>query len=187
VWITAFNAFGGMDENPSSLVLARLAALRPELRTVVLPTEFDAGRARLLELPAQGLEALVMLGFDQTARAVKLEYLAQNRVHARMPDNAGLCPRDAEVVPGGPAHYASTLPLERWYDLLRRAGVPVVRSDDAGTFVCNHVFYTALHRGAAQAPDTPMGFIHLPPFAALGMEAQVQALCLLIDDGADLL
>ncbi|MEN8184635.1 MAG: pyrrolidone-carboxylate peptidase, partial [Myxococcota bacterium] len=48
-------------------------------------------------------------------------------------------------------------------------------SDDAGGFLCNHVFYRARdwveHAGLA----IPCGFVHLPPLEALPLARQREA------------
>ena len=42
-----------------------------------------------------------------------------------------------------------------------RACVPAMVSQTAGTFVCNHVFYTLLHTLRRQ-PGVAAGFLHVP-------------------------
>jgi pyroglutamyl-peptidase len=44
---------------------------------------------------------------------------------------------------------------------LREAGLPAEVSNTAGTFVCNHVFYSLMH-ALADRPRVPAGFVHLP-------------------------
>ena len=43
---------------------------------------------------------------------------------------------------------------------IREAGLPGAVSNTAGTYVCNDVLYTLLHRFAGT--DTKVGFIHVP-------------------------
>ena len=38
--------------------------------------------------------------------------------------------------------------------------------DDAGGYVCNHVFFTAAHLVATEFPGTSCGFVHLPAVQA---------------------
>ena len=79
-----------------------------------------------------------------------------------MPDNGGDCPVDRPVVAGAPAAYFSGLPIKRIVATLRAAGIPASVSQTAGTFVCNHVFYSLAHLLATRHPSTRGGFIHLP-------------------------
>ena len=66
-----------------------------------------------------------------------------------------------EIVPGGPAAYFATLPLEDLRDALAAAGLPAAVSLTAGAYLCNASFYLARH--ALDARGTPCGFIHVPP------------------------
>ncbi|WP_295839700.1 hypothetical protein [uncultured Microbacterium sp.] len=66
---------------------------------------------------------------------------------------------DALVVDGGPAAYFATLPVKAIAAVVDDAGIPAAVSYSAGTFVCNHVMYTALD---AAGPDTRAGFVHVP-------------------------
>ena len=48
---------------------------------------------------------------------------------------------------------------------LRSASVPSAITNHAGTFVCNHVFYSALHEAEQAGLPTRCGFLHLPALA----------------------
>jgi len=74
------------------------------------------------------------------------------------------------VVPGGPAAYFSTLPLDAIHARLAGAGLPVEYSLTAGAYLCNAAFYLARH--ALDATDTPCGFLHMPPTGDLACAAQ---------------
>ena len=85
---------------------------------------------------------------------------------ARIPDNAGRQPIDEPVWPGAPAAYFSSLPIKAIVQALRSQGLPASVSNTAGTFVCNHTFFTLmhlLHTGAAGTPPGARGgFVHVP-------------------------
>jgi pyroglutamyl-peptidase len=85
--------------------------------------------------------------------------VAINLADARIPDNDGAQPVDAPVVDGGPAAYFATLPVKAIAAAVSGAGIPSTVSHSAGTFVCNHVMYTALD---AAAQGTRAGFVHVP-------------------------
>ena len=96
--------------------------------------------------------------------AIGLERVAINVNDARIADNAGQQPVDEPVVAGGPNAYFSTLPLKACVQALKAAGLPAEVSNTAGTFVCNHVFYSLMHALAQHTgrPAVPAGFVHLP-------------------------
>ena len=71
--------------------------------------------------------------------------------------------KGAIIEPDGPAAYWSTLPDQE--DLVRalnEAGIPAKLSYHAGTHLCNHILYTALHESATGPRTMKAGFLHLP-------------------------
>ena len=57
---------------------------------------------------------------------------------------------------------ASSLDLDALVAGLRRTEI----SHDAGTFVCNHLYYEVLRYGCDRAPQAPCLFIHVPVLTA---------------------
>jgi len=106
---------------------------------------------------------VLVLALGQAGRtAISLERVAINVNDARIPDNAGVQPIDEAVRRGAPAAYFSTLPIKAMAAALQAAGIAAEVSQTAGTFVCNHVFYSLAHLLATRHPNTRGGFIHLP-------------------------
>jgi len=182
--LTAFNPFGQLTHNASEQVLTAFlaqTALGSSVHGVVLPTEFVAARTHMQELVARlKPEAIVMLGVAEGRSAINLEHFALNIQDARMPDNAGFKPRHCPVEAEGPPAFRSSLPLELWCNLLNDEGIPCEHSYEAGTYVCNHLFYSTHFDLASQALTIPAGFVHLPPLEMLPLEIQVKALNLML-------
>ncbi|MGN8552573.1 UNVERIFIED_CONTAM: pyroglutamyl-peptidase I [Microbacterium sp. SLM126] len=163
VLLTGFEPFGGDAGNPSGeavhLVAARWAG--PEvLVTAVLPVTFAGAAARMRELMAEHRPDIVIAaGLAGGRTRIGVERVAVNLLDARIPDNDGAQPIDEPSVAGAPAARFATLPVKAILRALEDAGIPAEVSYSAGTFVCNHVFFTALE---ASAPGTRAGFIHVP-------------------------
>lgn len=163
VLLTGFEPFGGDAANPSGAA-ASLVASRwegPEaLVTAVLPVTFAGAADRLRELLAEHRpDVVIAAGLAGGRAAIGVERVAVNLVDARIPDNDGDQPMDAPSVAGAaPAHFA-TLPVKEIARRITAAGIPADVSYSAGTFVCNHVFFTALE---AAASGTRAGFVHVP-------------------------
>ena len=66
------------------------------------------------------------------------------------------------MVRDGPAAYFSTLPIKACVAEIRRAGLPAAISNSAGTFVCNHVFYSAMDIAEEYEARFRGGFLHVP-------------------------
>ena len=168
VLLTGFDPFGGSHVNPSWQAVHALDGRVIAGRRVIgaeLPTVFGQSLRRLDELVAQHQPALVVCTGQAGGRgALSLERVAINVNDARIPDNAGAQPIDTPVVAGGPAAYFTTLPIKAMLQALLREGINAEVSQTAGTFVCNHVFYGAMHDVATlhELRHSRAGLIHVP-------------------------
>ena len=185
ILLTGFEAFGTVDENPSQVIVERLAELHslPDHITLaceVLPVEYELTGQLIRDLiKIHEPDAVVMLGVAASRREINLEYHAVNCDTATSPDNKGV-KRTGHVIDYRFDHYfkrTSTLPLDYLYYELRENGIPVKRSYDAGGYVCNHLFYHALSYALDDSPQAlKTGFIHLPSFEVMPCEAQLEAI-----------
>ena len=69
-------------------------------------------------------------------------------------------PKDEKCVPDGQNAFFSTLPVKAMVNAIKEKGIPASLSYTAGTFVCNDLLYTLLHR--FERTDIKIGFIHVP-------------------------
>lgn len=161
--ITGFDAFGGENINPSWLAVEKLPPRIGDhtLCKLVIPTVFGEAARMVLEAAEEFQpDVILCVGLAGGRDAVTPERIAVNIRDARIPDNAGSQPRGEFVVPGAPAAYFATVPVEKMAQAVRDAQVPGAVSNTAGTYVCNDVMYTLLHRYAETA--VKVGFIHVP-------------------------
>src|SRR6478609_8159857 len=163
VLLTGFEPFGGDLSNPSGAAVILVASRweGPEaLVTAVLPVTFAGAAERMRELLAEHRPDIVIAaGLAGGRAAIGVERVAMNLIDARIPDNAGAQPIDVPCITGAPAAHFSTLPVKAVTAALVARGIPAELSHSAGTFVCNHVFFTALD--IVKAPRRA-GFIHVP-------------------------
>ncbi len=166
--VTGFDAFGGDAINPSYEAVRRLPARigRLEVVTAELPTAFARAARRLRALIARERPVIVLcVGLAAERDALSVERVAVNLCHARIADNDGRQPVDKPVITNAPAAYFSTLPVVDTVTALARAGLRAEMSLSAGTFVCNHVFYSLMHAAAKQTGARRIlraGFVHVP-------------------------
>ena len=133
------------------------------MQTTILQTEYDRAARRIGSLIEElRPDAVVSLGVDSKAEGICLERIALNLDDKEFADNAGEVRLARPIVPGGPMVYLSTLPLDAMLKALRQADFPATISNHAGTYVCNHVFYTARHLLEQSRRQIPCGFIHVP-------------------------
>ncbi len=165
ILLTAFEPFGGETVNPSleaaKDVPGRIGEAGIVLRTV--PVTFaGAADAVIRAARTERPDAVLCLGQAGGRAALTPERVAINLDDARIPDNAGACPKEQPIDPDGPAAYFSRLPVRAMAERIRSAGVPAEVSCTAGTFVCNHLMYALLRWIDTEAPELAGGFMHVP-------------------------
>lgn len=165
ILVTGFEPFGGETLNPSAQVVAGLpdTIAGAEIVKLILPVVRGEGAVQA----AQALEehqprAVLSVGQAAGRSTVSVERVAVNLDDYSMEDNGGNRPQDEPVVADGPDAYLCTLPVKEMAAAIRAAGIPAQVSLSAGSFVCNHVFYSLCHLLATGYPGVRAGFIHIP-------------------------
>lgn len=103
---------------------------------------------------------------------------------------------DVPIVPDAPAAYFATVPVKRIVNAICGAGIAAQISDTAGTYVCNQLFYGALHYISVNSLPVRAGFIHVPRITeqgggrvkeqpAMDIESVVKALEIAVRETAD--
>lgn len=171
ILVTGFEPFNGAVINPSQLILEQLQA--PEgviLIKEVLPVEFFGSTRRLQELfEKHKPDVTVSLGQAGNRPEISVERVAINLNNVRssngkseLADNAGEKPVDRPIKADGAPAYFTTLPDWEMIAAIQEADVAGAASYTAGTYVCNHVMYTALYEAERNYPHMKAGFIHVP-------------------------
>lgn len=166
ILVTGFDPFGGEKINPSSVVLRYLpdSIEKAQIIKQQLPTVFKKSIQQMIDYIDE-FKPDVVLAIGQAAGrdALTMERIAINIDDARIPDNEGNQPIDEAIYPEGAAAYFTTLPIKKMVEAIKTAGIPGAVSNSAGTFVCNHVMYGALHYANQEtAPSFRAGFMHIP-------------------------
>jgi pyroglutamyl-peptidase len=175
--LTGFGPFPGAPRNASSLLveeLARVAGRRLPgfaVHAETLPTEWRAGPERLAQLiDTYDPVVAVHFGVSHRARGFVVETRARNACHDAL-DACGAAPDTLCVAADGPTELSATLPTGLIVERLRRKGLPVQLSRDAGGYLCNAVLYHSLmeaKRREGRGIGPKRGFIHIPDRLAAG-------------------
>jgi pyroglutamyl-peptidase len=163
--VTGFAPFGGASVNASHEAVRRLPARVGELNiaTAQLPTSYArCGAALISEIERLQPAMVLCIGEAGERTALNIERIAINVQDARIADNDGAQPVDEPAVANAPAAYFSTLPVRAIRAALLAENVPAEISNSAGTFVCNHLFYTLMHYAATSGAQLRGGFLHVP-------------------------
>lgn len=166
--LTAFEPFAGESTNPS-LEAARQMEMVDFLNAIIRVAELPVDRYRAVELALELIHSskpdiVIMLGEAGGRFRVNPERVAINVDDFRIADNAGNQPKDEPIVVGGPVAYFSTLPIREITDRVVRAHIPAAISNSAGSYLCNRLFYSVMHKISVDGLSAKAGFIHLPYF-----------------------
>lgn len=148
VLLTGFGPFREWTVNSSGEV-ARALAGRAGLLTRILPVDHEAGAAALRAALAAGEPRLVLCTGLCPEPRPRLE------LRARRPQT---------VAAGTPVHNG-VWPWAASLDAIRATGAPARLSGDAGGYVCETVYWTALD-ARRNGRAVPVAFLHLPPLSA---------------------
>ncbi len=163
--VTGFEPFGGDLINPSAEVVRWFAnnGKPSDAATAILPVDAVQAPRMITDLLLNHQpDVCLMLGQANGYAALSVERVAINLCDFRIPDNAGVWRIDEPIVEDGPAAYFSTAPVRDMVQAIRAAGVPADLSLSAGAYLCNMVYYIALHVCATHRLSTRCVFIHLP-------------------------
>ncbi len=186
VLLTGFDPFGQDTINPALELVKKMTTENipgVELTTIRLPVIFGEAITELIAKIEQIKPDLILSVGQAAGRIViSIERIGLNMNDTDHPDNAGNTPRDELIAENGPAAYFTTINVRKTYQEIKKASIPVVISNTAGTYVCNNLVYGALHYLAENnLKEIKYGFIHIPylpsqaaekskPFASLPLE-----------------
>jgi pyroglutamyl-peptidase len=134
-----------------------------DLHAAELPTSYAKSASVLSQaIDEVGPDIVLCVGQAGGRTELCLERVAINVQDARIRDNDGHQPIDRPVIKDGPAAYFATLPIKACVAAMRDAGLPASVSNTAGTFVCNHIFYSLMDTLRRQRQPARGGFLHVP-------------------------
>jgi pyroglutamyl-peptidase len=170
ILLTGFEPFGPHSENPSEVIVRRLASAPPDgvrLTSLVLPVAWSRAFPPLRQALLRGrFDAALLLGLAAARDHLEFERFALNWRASPSPDEDGVADDGSPIDPAGPAACFATIPLDALVAACRAAGAPVRTSNHAGTFLCNQVLYQTLRLCDRRDLRCRAGFLHLPPFRA---------------------
>lgn len=186
ILITGFEPFLDVTLNPSGEVAQRLDGelLEPiasqggviRLVGAVLPVSFErAPGAFSGAVDALGTPPLAVLSLGvHRGNSFRLESRARATFQSIKPDNDGAL--GGSIALPGPAVRTTSVDLSAAEDWLLEAGAPeVMRSEDAGGYLCERIFRAGLDKG--EEGGFSALFLHVPPVEAVPIDAQERIVC----------
>lgn len=166
ILITGFDPFGGESVNPAWEAVQKIPTKinNIEIVTEQIPTVFRESVEILLSAVEKHSPDIVLcIGQAGGRFELNIERVAINMDDARIPDNKGNQPLNSSIYLDGENAYFTNLPVKKMMQAVKDKGIPCSISYTAGTFVCNHIFYSLLyHINKKNINVQAGGFIHVP-------------------------
>ena len=148
ILITAFEPFGGAETNITQSVLSLLPDSLADwaIEKVCLPVSFKRAPIMLREaIATYSPDLVIMLGQCPAGENIRLERFVINMMDSQKADNDNYCPSEEQIYPGAPLAYRTPINIKTIVHHLQEEKLPVVLSNSAGLYVCNRIYYEALH------------------------------------------
>jgi pyroglutamyl-peptidase len=182
ILLTGYEAFGDFKVNPSIAACMRLNdKIYNGYRVVVeeISMRFEEVKDEIEgHVDKYKPAAVLSTGVSSEGACIKLERVAINVTTATGASKAEQLPEAESIRAGGPVGYFSTLPLQEFLEGLKRAGIPVLISNSAGTFGCNLIFYQLMDYLDRQGLNIPAGFIHVPRLPEQALDGKTPSMAL---------
>ena len=159
ILITGFEPFRGSNTNITQEIISQLPAQigNREIVTICLPVSFQRAPVALQQAIAQHQpDMILLLGQCPASESIRLERFAMNMMDAKNPDNDGYTPLEETIYLKAPLAYHSPINIKTIVHHLQEKELPAVVSNSAGLYVCNRVYYEALHLQRKAL------FVHIP-------------------------
>jgi pyroglutamyl-peptidase len=169
VLITGFGPFPGAPFNPTEGLVHRLGLRRrPALDGIERITHVFRTSYAVVdeELPAMIArhhpDILLMFGLAARTPYVRIETRARNTVSALVPDARGRMLKHKSIRPGAVAALLGRAPFQKLLRAARATRVPARLSRDAGTYLCNYVYWRGIEAQARERQIPLVAFVHVP-------------------------
>ena len=171
--VIGFEPFDGYSVNPSDELVKVINGRRIAGYDIVgatLPLDYNTALDKLEELLASHTPQ-VILCFGQASRAaISIERIAINALGTKRADNYGNTPETDVIDADAPAAYYANIDPHRLVEALKCEGIPAYVSYHAGTYGCNWLLFSILHKIATGTILGRATFIHLPPLPSQALE-----------------
>ena len=176
ILITGFEPFRGSDTNITQEIISQLPAQigNREIVTICLPVSFQRAPVALqLAIAQHQPDMILLLGQCPASESIRLERFAMNMMDSQKADNDGYCLSEEQIYPDAPLAYRTPIDIKTITHRLQEEKHPIVVSNSAGLYVCNRVYYEALHLQQNAL------FVHIPKnFDIKAATIVVQRLCI---------
>ncbi|OWY21870.1 hypothetical protein C7N43_16885 [Sphingobacteriales bacterium UPWRP_1] len=159
ILLTGFGKFGNFEQNPTEAIVNGFnnCCSGVSVSRCVLEVNFNTVPVVYAQILQQVQPQLILnLGLAAETPALQLEKVALNTGFDTYRGKTHFT-----LQPGAPDAYFSNLPVEHIARYLCQNGIPALRSNHAGHYLCNMLYFLSL-QWCAQQGNCHALFVHLP-------------------------
>ena len=168
VLITGFGPYPGVPHNPSGKLARALADqasnIWPDFHFTpnIFATEWSSAHRKIKDLFNKYDPVLALhFGMGRQKHALHIERRARNYASGDS-DQVGCAGCDGPIHSKSPIRLTTNFPVMQAFSELDARGIPVHISNNAGTYLCNYLFYNTLLEADNRTNPPITGFVHLP-------------------------
>lgn len=168
ILVSGFKPFSNEKINPSELLVEKLKVKHQDLKSVILPVEFDRAYVELQKTIEQvNPKFVIMFGQAGGRPNICLEKIALNWNQTKSADESKFVPQTGRIANGELA-LMSTFLVDDLAAFLADRRLKIEISFSAGAFVCNNLYFKVLKNN----PLIQSIFIHVPFLPEQGLASQ---------------
>ena len=162
ILIYSFENFHNLKSNPAYEVGKEITNKydSEDVELIQLPVTYKCWeilKNRIIEFKP---EFVLGIGVGIGINRVKIEMIGLNYKHSKIPDKEGTIFSMEKINESQDLSYETQIDVLAFVDSLRKKGIPAEISLNAGTYVCNYVYYNCLQYFLDK--DAKTLFIHIP-------------------------
>lgn len=164
ILLTGFKLFGKFQVNPSEIIVNNFVPNdHVQLKTMILEVDFAKALVPYTEMLSEFRpDFIINLGLSATSGVILLEHMAINKGFDHIHDRKHFT---IQTDAAAPLALANQLDLTILSEQLCEKQIPVLRSNHAGSYLCNFIFYHSLQWSQQNGGDAI--FVHIPFTTAL--------------------
>jgi len=165
VLITGFESWALYTPNPSQLIAENLSNIEingAKVVSIIVPVLWGEAVDFITQAIIDFEPDIVISIGTGMIDSIHVEKIGKNLKSCREPDNEGKIFLFRRIDPHGPFLRFSNLPISNIVRKINRADIPAERTYNAGSFICNEVFYGVLNFIDRKDLSIDAGFIHVP-------------------------
>jgi len=137
------------------------------IKGIVFPVSYKKVKPIVENIIGGKPSIFLTLGLSPKTICIRLEVVALNVAHSARADNDSYKPFDEKYIRMVNSRIGKRYPSKNTQKPKMKK-IPAVLSYHAGTFLCNYIYYIALHN--ARKHRTQVGFVHIPHITELIVE-----------------